>query len=465
MSASRPIPRCGGQTTARSGVRPWGVLVLCASLIGCAGGQFAQVREGAVVPPQSPEIQAGMDEGEPPSARPGMAPPPGDESLSQRRFSRDGGELRTQVADVCRQFGEFGDPARLRLLVGALYASGVDPGAAAEAMRRARCAEPAEIVFEMVGQGGEASLGAVAAQFQGVRDPTTRKRIASALADGLARYAGETAARVGEVAEQTPAYGMLYLPSVGDSARWDSAIALNRLYEDAIPGYGLYTFVLLGRGSASHSPDETNRYRELFRVLETYVAGAEQTSGQPNPESHVFLIPIKLGEQDAPLSDQVAGDLSDHMRLVLASDLRQHGQDRLAARLERATGPFLVSTPEPHLMPEDSAAPRLVADLSALGPEYIYGVVDAYDRAVPAAPGGQARRLKALLDRLREIPVMHLEPAPAAAPDGDHKGRDDWLFPLGRFTAVVNGRPSLDLSAPALAAPEPTPAGGASSYT
>jgi hypothetical protein len=25
-------------------------------------------------------------------------------------------------------------------------------------------------------------------------------------------------------------------------------IALNRLYEDALPGYGLYTFVLLGAG-------------------------------------------------------------------------------------------------------------------------------------------------------------------------------------------------------------------------
>lgn len=468
--ADRPAHLTGEQRAACSGVRLWGALVLCVLLSGCAGRPLVPEREdGAVVPPQSLEVQAGMDAGAHSGDETGTdvaasASSPGDDSLAKRRFSSNRRELRAQVADVCRQFESSGDPARLRLLVGALYASGVDPGMATEAMRRAKCAEPAEIVFEMVGQGGEASLGAVAAQFQGVRDLAARKRIESALANGLARYAGEAAARDGAVAEQTPSYGMLYLPSVGDSARWDSALALNRLYEDAIPGYGLYTFVLLGHGPASRSTDEANRYRELFRVLETYVAGAEQESGQPNPEAHVFLIPIKLGELDAPLSDQVAGDLSDHMRLVLASDLRQQGQGRLASRLEHGAGPFLVSTPEPHLLPENGAAPRLVTDLSAIGPEYIYGVIDAYDRALPAGPGSQGKRLKTLLERLREMPVV---PAGSSAPAGDErrKSPDDWLFPSGRLAVVVDAPHSLAPRTPALAAREPTPAGGASSYS
>lgn len=464
MMARRPATLPGGRS-ARRGVRGWAALVLCLALAGCAGGQVAPEQPDATLASGTPaSLAAEVGTAEPAST----ARSPAADQAARQHFSRERRELRAQVAAACRQGGESGDPARLRLLVDALYASGVDPGAATEALRQAGCASPAEIAFEMVGQGGEASLPAVAGQFQGVRDPAARKRIASALADGLARYAGETAARAGEeVPEPTPTYGMLYLPAVGDSARWDSSIALNRLYEDAIPGYGIYTFVILGRGSADDSGEEATRYRELFRVLETYVTGAEQEFGQPSPASHVFLIPIKLGEMDAPLLDQVARDLSDHMRLVLTRDLRHAGYARLAARLERGAGPFLVSTLEPHLLPAHGSAPRLVTDLSAIGPEYIYGVVDAYDRAVPAGAEGQARQLKVLLERLREMPVAPAEPTPAQtpAPEGGRKERHDWLFPLGRFAAVMEDRPSLDTRAPAAGAREPTPAGGSSSDT
>ena len=265
MTASRPAPLHGVPLAVRPGVRLWCALVLCASLTGCAGGQLVQGREGAALPPQSLAIQAGMDPGETASATRSEAEvvaipsPTSDDALAKRRFSHDRRELRAQIADVCRRFPGPGDPARLRQLVADLYASGVDPGAATESMRRARCAEPAEIVFEMVGQGGESSLEAVAAQFQGVRDPDPRRLIASALADGLARYAGEAAARSGEVAEQTPTYAMLYLPSVGESARLDSSIALNRLYVDAFPRFCLSPYALLGRGFPPDAHDEADR--------------------------------------------------------------------------------------------------------------------------------------------------------------------------------------------------------------
>lgn len=195
-------------------------------------------------------------------------------------------------------------------------------------------------------------------------------------------------------------YGMLYFPSAGQSAQLVTDMALNRLYEDALPGYGLYTFVLLGAGFERASGDSLTRHSELFRMIETYVATAGGDDG-PSIQAHVFLIPVRSGRSPtAPLMDLAAADLSDLMRRQLGELLRQRGQARLAARIERGTGPFLVSALEPSLLPLDGEAPRLVADLSGLGPENLYGLVDVYDREIPPELSGRPESLSALRQRL-----------------------------------------------------------------
>jgi hypothetical protein len=199
-------------------------------------------------------------------------------------------------------------------------------------------------------------------------------------------------------------YGMLYFPSAGQSAQLVTDMALNRLYEDALPGYGLYTFVLLGAGFERASGDSLTRHSELFRMIETYVATAGGDDG-PSIEAHVFLIPVRSGRSPtAPLMDLAAADLSDLMRRQLGELLRQRGQARLAARIERGTGPFLVSALEPSLLPLDGEAPRLVADLSGLGPENLYGLVDVYDREIPPELSGRPESLSALRQRLLAPP-------------------------------------------------------------
>ena len=220
-------------------------------------------------------------------------------------------------------------------------------------------------------------------------------------------------------------YGMLYFPSAGQSVQLVTDIALNRLYEDALPGYGLYTFVLLGAGFERASGDDLARHSELFRMIETYVVTPGATE-EPSTEAHVFLVPIRAGRSPtAPLMDLAAVDLSDLMRRRLGELLRQRGQARLAARIERGAGPFLVSGLEPSLLPLDGEAPRLVADLSGLGPEHLYNLVDAYDRDIPPEMRERPESLSALRRRLLE-----LSPQSRSA-SGSGRGETDgkrWIF-------------------------------------
>jgi|GEM_PF-7072898 len=206
-----------------------------------------------------------------------------------------------------------------------------------------------------------------------------------------------------DVDSDAASYGMLYVPSAGRGVQLVTDLALNQLFEDALPGYGLYTFVLLGAGFEHSSGNARARHSELFRMIETYVVTPDATEG-PSTAAHVFLVPIRAGRSPmAPLVKLVAVDLSNLMRLQVSEFLRQRGQARLAARIERGAGPFLVTGLEPSLLPLDRAAPRLIADLSGLGPEHLYTLIDAYDRDIPPELSGRPESLSALRRRLLEL--------------------------------------------------------------
>ncbi|MTW22978.1 hypothetical protein [Allochromatium palmeri] len=217
---------------------------------------------------------------------------------------------------------------------------------------------------------------------------------------------------------------MLYFPSGEQSVQLVTEIALNRLYEDALPGYGLYTFVLLGAGFERASGEALARHSELFRMIETYVSTSGGDDG-PSAEAHVFLIPIRAGRSPmSPLMDLAAVDLSDLMRRQLGAFLRQRGQIRLATRVERGAGPFLVTALEPSLLPLDGEAPRLLADLSGLGPEHLYSLVDAYDRDIPPELSGRPESLSALRQRLLDLSSK------SRSASGSGREADDrrWIF-------------------------------------
>jgi len=219
-------------------------------------------------------------------------------------------------------------------------------------------------------------------------------------------------------------YGMLYFPSAGQGVQLVTDIVLNRLYEEALPDYGLYTFVLLGAGFERASGEDLTRHSELFRMIETYVVTPGTTEG-PSTGAHVFLVPIRAGRSPAaPLMDLVAVDLSDLMRRRLGELLRQRGQSRLAARVERGAGPFLVAGLEPSLLPLDGEAPRLVADLSGLGPEHLYGLVDTYDRDIPIELSGRPESLSALRRRLLELSLK----SQSAGGSGREADGKRWIF-------------------------------------
>lgn len=340
-------------------------------------------------------------------------------------YSHDPRRLELEVTRACEGASRSGDKDPLRSLIADLYFSGVHPATATEALIRSNCAEPSEIVEEMVAQGGRESLEAVVSRARMLADTGERRRIESAAAAGLAREADLVAVEYGLVPEELPAYGMLYFPSVGENSKLVTVIALNRLYEEAVPGYGIYTFVLLGRGFGTLSGEDARRYGEFFRMIETYVSATDEEAGAPSAEAHAFLIPVNPERIGSPLIDQTAFDLSEVMRRHLIQSLRHEGHGSVASRLEKGAGPFLVATLEPSLLPSRSDVSMLVTDLSQVAPEHVYGVVDAFDRPIPNETRGRPESLSAIRKRLLGLPASSVD---ASATNADASA---WVFMLG----------------------------------
>jgi len=338
--------------------------------------------------------------------------------LGVSAYSRDPLVLRHQVATRCAAARDYEEPDPLSTVVAELYLSAVDPAHAAEALILGDCGSLEAIVQELIAQGGYQVVGPVTSRASLLGGGGAQRGIEAAAAAGLDRARGTPDASPQAPSPGAATYAMAHISPNSGSAALAGADALNTLYGNATPGFGLYTFVLLSAGSGTQGAMQQARYRELLRVIETYVPG--EGGGGPSPEAHAFLVAVHPERADLPLGDQTGPELSDPMRRQLATELRGAGLGTLARRLETRPGPFLVSSPEPRLLADGAGSPRLVVDLSGVGSEYLYAVVDAFDRPVPR--GGQAAGLDAVRERLLTLP---LGAEPAAA-------KGDWVFRVGR---------------------------------
>jgi hypothetical protein len=328
--------------------------------------------------------------------------------------------LRDQVADLCAEVRDDQRPDLLASLVADLYLSAVDPADSADALILGGCGSPEAIVRELVAQGGYLVVGPVTSRASALGGAGAQPRIEAAVAAGLDR-----ARRTPDASTQAPGPGAATYAMAHISAGFTAlagADALNILYANAAPGFGLYTFVLLSAGSPTQAATRQARDRELLRVIETYVPG--EGGGGASPEVHAFLVAVHPERSELPLADQTGPELSDPMRRRLAQELRDAGLGSLSRRLETQPGPFLVASPEPRLLPGGGGSPRLVVDLSGIGNEYLYAVVDAFDRAVPS--GSPAAGLDAIQERLLALP-LGTDPAGAA--------HASWVFRVGRAGA------------------------------
>jgi len=217
-------------------------------------------------------------------------------------------------------------------------------------------------------------------------------------------------------------YAMAYFPAPS-GVETERANSLAELYADARAGYGLYSF-LLGGPTDARAPDQVAAYGELLRVIDTYVmdnGSAEQGAGR-----HGFLVQVDLLGRGGELYERVRPGLSAQIKAVLARQLRMHGQGALADRLEQSQGPFLVTSLRPAVVPVSPRQPMLIVDLHDVGPEYMYSVVDAYDRPIPADILGQPGSLAVIKRRLLAIfPNRQVDRGAAAAPVGD------WIWLIG----------------------------------
>ena len=355
-------------------------------------------------------------------------------------YRLDGAEaLHARLAGRCTDApsGMRGD-AFVRELVADLYADGVDPGAATEVLILAGCGEPTLIVRELVAQGGETAAPLVVDRAIGVQGDASAAAMQQAAADGLARWRRATGLEPARgsfpLAGADMSYSMIYFPLGGSRVSGQPAersSSLAQLFGAAAPGYGIYTFILYGDVGAGAEPANVATYRELLRVIETYVLAAGDANGTDNGaanrQAHTFLVPVHADSDAGVLAERTGPELSAQMRGDFAAYLRAGGQVELAQRLSRASGPFLVSSLEPRLVPNDPQAPRMLVDLSDIGPEYMYSVVDAYDRLIPAEQVGTVAGLAAIRSRLIGMfPDSAIDAAAAPPPAGG------WVYLFGR---------------------------------
>jgi len=378
--------------------------------------------------------------------------PLGQASPAFTPFSQGLPDLRREVALICGSARLGRQQDYLAPLVTDLFLSNVDPAFATEALIQGDCGSLAAVVRELVAQGGNEVVSAVVNRALFLSGPGAEGTIRAAASSGLNRdlvsplQRSEPSVDAGSLA-----YSMAYFPSRGAETGVETAKAINTLYSNATPGYGVYTFVLLGAGFDPAKEPDRARYAELLRVIETYVLAGEQGARGPRAEAHAFLIAIRPDRKDAKLIEQTGPELSAAMRKDLVQYLKRRDQPALAARLETLPGPFLISSLEPRLLPTSQVAPRLVSDLSGIGPEYLYAVVDAYDRPVEPEQQGRPEGLGAIRERLlglfsRKVTEEELSPAL----------KDAWVFRLGGPPAA---QPGADPAATAVAAAPPGAAG------
>jgi hypothetical protein len=374
-----------------------------------------------------------------PLPAPQLAGPEGLPSLGEGIAAVPEGDaaLRQEVAERCaNRPASVTEESLLRGIVADLDADGVDPGLAVDALIIGRCGDLADIVTEVVARGGESAALPAMERAIALTGGASALIVERAAAEGLLRTGRErvTLQDLGPpaLAGAGSEYAMLYFPLGGDAAAEDGAMSLAQLFGNAEPGYGIYTYILGGvedpRGDADVADGKRlATYRELLRVIETYVLGAGPDGARPDPGAHTFLVPVHAGREGAALLERTGPELSAAMRRELGSYLRRGGQLDLANRLAGSPGPFLVSSLEPRLVPGNPQAARMIVDLSRIGPEYMYSVVDAYDRQIRPEDAGRLESLLAVSGRLMEL-------FPDATAGGSAPPHDDWVFMLGGGT-------------------------------
>ncbi len=353
--------------------------------------------------------------------------------------------LREQVAERCASRpASITERSLLRRLALDLDAGGVDPALAVDALIAGRCGELADIVTEVVAQGGPDAAMPVIDRAIALTGRASALIVERAAAAGLLRAGRQRVARQPVVSPYLTAtggnYAMLYFPPGRELNAAPSGMSLVELLGNGEPGFGIYTYVLgVGAGGTANREGggdvvRVAAYDELLRVLDSYVMAAASGTGVPVRGAHAFLVPVHADRAGAALVERTGPELSAAMRRALAAHLRRGRQPALAARVGTAPGPLLVSSLEPRLVPGSPDAVRMIVDLSGIGPEYMYSIVDAYDQEIPSKLAGRVESLLAVRRRLIELFPGDAVAGGAEAPAGD------WVLMLGPPTITRAGR-------------------------
>lgn len=218
-------------------------------------------------------------------------------------------------------------------------------------MISADCGAADIIVRELVAQGGDTAVLPVVDRAVAVQGEDSFSAMEQAAGEGLRRWRrprGLEPVRISTpLAGADLSYSMISFPLGERAEAVERSSSLTQSFGSVPPSYGVYTFILSGDVDAGAAPVNRDTYRELLRVIETYVlaagadngAGVGAGDGDANRQAHGFLVPVYADQTGAALLERTGPELSAGMRGDFAAYLRAGGQLELARGLNRASGP------------------------------------------------------------------------------------------------------------------------------
>jgi len=169
------------------------------------------------------------------------------------------------------------------------------------------------------------------------------------------------------------------------------------------PGYGLYTYVLLGS-----SPALANRSRPITSESGTTTIEAitlvpsGDTGTRRRQESHVFYLPGKKGQTGGRFS-MASYDMDLSARFLSALMRLMPENSGLAERMATRAGPFFVSLSQPVGSAKRDSVLLLYADLSDSERDTLTEAISAFRMVMDRPPGDDLTLLNNLRLRLFNI--------------------------------------------------------------
>jgi hypothetical protein len=161
-------------------------------------------------------------------------------------------------------------------------------------------------------------------------------------------------------------------------------------------GYAIYTYVLFNSNRPDAGTAENQRFDSILKAVLQDIKTRDQgaAAGWPRQETNIFCIPaFTTYLESANALDKYNFDLAMTYLGIIQRALK--GNKELFNRLQRRSGPFLISLYEPlPSLQRKATTDMLYVDLTEMSPAVMREVLDSYRQRLDAGPFKNITRLR-----------------------------------------------------------------------